>query len=205
MHRKNITTKGKPVGETGKAVVLLHGRGGSSGDMLAIASKLWLDDYTVLAPQATRNTWYPYSFLMPEEKNQPWLESALDLLSSLEAELLKEGVLPGSLYFGGFSQGACLSLEYAARNAKKYGGVLAFTGGLIGESVNKNKYRGDFQQTPVFIGSSDPDSHIPVERVRETELLLKNLNAKPSVHIYPGIGHTIIEEEIETVNQLFFS
>ncbi len=204
MHRKNITTKGKLVAETGKAVVLLHGRGGSSADMLAIASKLWLDDYTVLAPQATRNTWYPYSFLMPEERNQPWLESALDLLSNLEVDLLKEGVSPESLYFGGFSQGACLSLEYTARNAKKYGGVLAFTGGLIGETVNKDKYRGDFQHTPVFIGSSDPDSHIPVERVRETESLLEGMNARPSVHIYPGIGHTIIEEEIDTVNQLFF-
>ncbi len=204
MHRKNIITRGKPMTETGKAIVLLHGRGGSAGDMLQVASKLWLDGFTILAPQATRNTWYPYSFLAPEEKNQPWLDSALQLLSDVEEESRKEGVSVDSLYFGGFSQGACLTLEYTARNAKKYGGILAFTGGLIGSTLNKNKYSGDFQGTRVFIGSGDPDSHVPVERVRETGSFLKSMNAAPSVHIYPGIDHTITDEEIMTVNQLFF-
>ncbi len=204
MHRKNIITRDKSLAETGKAIVLLHGRGGSAGDMLQVAAKLWLDGFTILAPQATRNTWYPYSFLAPEEKNQPWLDSALQLLSDVEEESRKEGVSADSLYFGGFSQGACLTLEYTARNAKKYGGILAFTGGLIGSTLNKNKYSGDFQGTQVFIGSGDPDFHIPVERVRETGSLLKNLNAEPSVYIYPGIGHAITDEEIVTVNQLFF-
>lgn len=205
MHPKNIITAGKLPSESEKAIILLHGRGGSAEDMTFIAGRLQIDDFAVLIPRANRNTWYPYSFLMPEERNQPWLDGALDLLSGLEAELQEEGIPSSSIYFAGFSQGACLSLEYTARNAKKYGGVIAFTGGLIGDKIHEDKYRGDFQGTKIFIGSGDPDSHIPVKRVRETELLLKKLNARTSVYIYPEIGHTIIKEELDTVNRLFFS
>ncbi len=204
MHKKDIVYAGERPEKANKAIILLHGRGASAENILTLAEHLHLPGFAVMAPRASQNTWYPYSFLYPESENQPWLDSALDLLASIEDEIYAHGLKSKDLYFAGFSQGACLSLEYTARHAKPYGGVVAFTGGLIGHTVNQKKYNGDFQQTPVYIGTSDPDPHIPVDRVRDSEAVFKNMNARTTVEIYPGIGHTIVEEEIRKVNAIFF-
>jgi phospholipase/carboxylesterase len=204
MHGKKIISGGLSLESAEKVMIMLHGRGAPAENILGLARYLDLEGFALLAPQAANSTWYPQSFLAPRTANEPWLGSALQLLKGLEAELLEKGFGPESLYFLGFSQGACLSLEYAARNAKRYGGVIAFTGGLIGERLNPGEYRGDFDRTPVFIGSSDPDMHVPVARVHETGKILQSLNAGVDVQIYPDMGHTVSEEEILAVNESIF-
>lgn len=188
-----------------KVLVLLHGRGGSAEDILSLSAHLNVSDFTLIAPQASNNTWYPYSFLAPPVQNEPWLSSALALLKELVDDLYNKGVSPENIYFSGFSQGACLTLEFVTRNANKYGGVVAFTGGLIGDKIYSENYKGDFQGTPVFIGTSDPDPHVPVERVYATTNILKNMNADVTEKIYNNMGHTINQDEIENANKLVFS
>lgn len=205
MHGKDIITSGLSVEKAEKVLILLHGRGGSAQNMIHITNDLKLNDFAVLAPQASRNTWYPYTFMMPQAMNDPWLGHALKMLSEIESSILDQGFKSEDIFFSGFSQGACLSLEYSARNAKKYGGVIAFTGGLIGDKVNEALYSGDFENTPVFIGTSDPDPHVPVERIYETDTVFKKLNADTHIHIYKEMGHTIIQDELDRVNQIFFS
>jgi phospholipase/carboxylesterase len=204
MHTENIKTAGKPVAEAKKALIMIHGRGGSAEDILSIASHLQVEDYALLAPQASNHTWYPLSFLAPTQQNEPGLSSALDLIAEMEKELNKQGIGAENIYFLGFSQGACLTLEYVSRNAKRYGGVVAFTGGLIGDKVDHENYGGDFQGTPVFIGTSDPDPHVPVERVQATKEVLQKMNAALTVKIYPNMGHTISQEEVDKANGLIF-
>ena len=167
-HEKNIVIRGKALTKDSKVLILVHGRGGSAEDILSLASYLNVDDFTLMAPQATNNTWYPFSFLMPTTQNEPWLSSALNLVKELTEELISKGVPYKNIYFAGFSQGACLTLEFVTRNGEQYGGVVAFTGGLIGDKIDTKNYKGDFKNTPVFIGTSDPDPHVPVERVHET-------------------------------------
>jgi len=154
-----------------------------------------------LAPQATNNTWYPYSFIAPPASNEPWLSSALTVLKEIVDDVVAKGILPANIYFLGFSQGACLSLESAARKARKFGGVIAFTGGLIGDAIHKEKYSGEFQGTPVFIGTGDPDPHVPVQRVKDSTKLLQDMGAIVTEKIFPGIGHTIIQQEFDFVNK----
>lgn len=205
MHKKNIMSAGKAVAEADKALVMLHGRGGSAEDILSLSSYLDVEDFAILAPQATNHSWYPHSFLMPPSQNEPWLSSALQLLADIEQELNVQGIASDHIYFLGFSQGACLSLEYTTRNARKYGGVVAFTGGLIGDKLYTENYQGDFERTPVFIGSSDPDPHIPVERVETSAEIIRKMNADTTVKIYKDRGHTISQPEVDIVNQLIFS
>ena len=205
MHQKNIITAGKELQPGSKVLVLLHGRGGSAEDILSLSAYLNVSDFTLIAPQASNNTWYPYSFLAPPVQNEPWLSSALALLKELVDDLYNKGVSPENIYFSGFSQGACLTLEFVTRNANKYGGVVAFTGGLIGDKIYSENYKGDFQGTPVFIGTSDPDPHVPVERVYATTNILKNMNADVTEKIYNNMGHTINQDEIENANKLVFS
>ncbi|MGV3657853.1 MAG: alpha/beta hydrolase [Chitinophagaceae bacterium] len=204
MHQKNIITAGKAVTPESKVLILLHGRGGSAEDILSLSSHLAVKDYALLAPQATNNTWYPYSFLAPPAQNEPWLTSALTLLRELADEVIARGVPTHHIYFAGFSQGACLTLEFVTRNAGKYGGVAAFTGGLIGDKIYNENYKGDFQNTPVFVGTSDPDPHIPVERVYATTNILKSMNADVTEKIYTNMGHTINQDEIDQANKLIF-
>jgi phospholipase/carboxylesterase len=205
MHQKNIVTAGRDVSNAKKVLIMLHGRGADADDILSVAPYLNTDEYALLAPQATGNSWYPYSFLMPIEQNEPWLTSALEILQSVVDELEEKGFRKEHIYFAGFSQGACLSLEFLARNAQKYGGLVAFSGGLIGSELNQSNYKGDFDETPVFIGSSDPDPHIPVKRVNETAEIYKKMNANVKKIIYPGMGHTIQQAEIEEANKLVFT
>ena len=204
MHRKEIITTGKKIEEAKKALILAHGRGASAEDILNLAPFLKVKDYVLIAPQATNYTWYPHSFLAPPQQNEPWLSSALDLLAELVHDINAAGIPDDQIYFLGFSQGACLTLEYLARHAKKWGGAAAFTGGLIGDKVYSENYKGDFNGTPIFIGTSNPDPHVPVERVHETVTTLIKLNASVTEKIYQNMGHTISEDEIEKANQLIF-
>ena len=202
MHKKNIVSAGKPLAAADKVLILLHGRGGSAEDILGLADHLSVKDFALLAPQATNSSWYPYSFMAPVEQNEPWLSSALSLLEDLVKELKASGKKEENIFFGGFSQGACLTLEFVTRNAARYGGVIAFTGGLIGEKINPENYKGDFAGTPVFIGTSDPDMHVPVARVYASSNILRDMNAMVVEKVYAGMGHTISGEEIGEANKL---
>lgn len=204
MHQKNIIAAGKELNEKNKVLILLHGRGGSAEDILSFSSYLDVKDFALLAPQATNNTWYPYSFLAPPAQNEPWLSSALNLMKDLLNELYSKGIPSENIYFAGFSQGACLTLEFVTRNANKYGGVAAFTGGLIGDKIYEENYVGDFKNTPVFIGTSDPDPHVPVERANATAKFLEKMNASVTLKVYPNMGHTVSQDEIENANRLVF-
>ncbi|HMH23760.1 MAG TPA: dienelactone hydrolase family protein [Puia sp.] len=204
MHKKNTIAAGKTLRAGGKALIMIHGRGGTAEDILSLADSLEAEEFALLAPQATGNTWYPYSFLAPPAQNEPWLSSALNVLDELVKEVTAQGVPHENIYFLGFSQGACLMLEYITRNAEKWGGAVAFTGGLIGDRICPEKYKGDFKGTPVFIGTSDPDPHVPVERVDATAELLKNMHASLTKKIYRNMGHTISQDEIGMANKLVF-
>lgn len=205
MHKKNIVFAGKPLNEAKNALILLHGRGADARDILSFASYLEVKDYALVAPEATSNTWYPFSFMMPPGQNEPWLSSALSLVKEVVGDLVKAGLSSSNIYFAGFSQGACLTLEFVARNATKYGGVAAFTGGLIGDKIYTENYKGDFQGTPAFIGTSNPDPHVPVERVHATTDILKSMNAIVTEKVYNNMGHTINEDEIKQANSLIFN
>ena len=204
MHKKEIITAGKKLTEAKKALIMIHGRGATAEDIMGLSSYLQVKDFALLAPQATNYTWYPYSFLMPPRQNEPWLSSAITLLGDVVSDVDKAGIAPENIYFLGFSQGACLTLEFVTRNARRWGGVTAFTGGLIGDKIYTENYKGDFKGTPVFLGTSDPDPHVPVERVYATTNILKSMNAAVTEKIYPGMGHTIAQDEIETANTLIF-
>lgn len=205
MHQKNYITAGKKINEARKGLIMLHGRGASAEDILRLVPYLQLDDYAILAPQATNHTWYPYSFLVPREQNEPWLTSALEVVGELVTEFNNAGIPNDQIFFLGFSQGACLTLDYVARNARQWGGAVVFTGGLIGETIDEKLYSGNFSGTPIFIGTSDPDVHVPMERVESSVKLLKSLNASVTLKIYPNMGHTISEDEIENANRLIFN
>lgn len=185
-------------------LIMLHGRGGRAEDILSLSAELEVNNYSLLAPQAANNTWYPYSFLAPPAQNEPWLTSALQLLEEVLADLYAIGLPSENIYFMGFSQGACLALEFAARHAAQYGGIAAFTGGLIGDKIYRENYKGDFRNTPVFIGSSDADPHVPVERVYASTNILKDMQAAVTEKIYTNMGHTINRDEIDIVNRLIF-
>ena len=202
MHKKQFILSGKELKDASKVLIMVHGRGASAESILTIADHLQVNDFALLAPQATNHTWYPYSFLAPSSQNEPWLSSALDLLNDIVKELQEKNIDTKDIYFLGFSQGACLTLEYVTRNARQYGGVIAFTGGLIGDKIYRDNYKGDFLSTPVFIGTSDPDPHVPVERVDATESILTKMNARVTKRIYERMGHTINQDEIGFANKI---
>lgn len=219
MHKLNYITGGAPLAGTNdsggagskagpagatKALILLHGRGGSAEDILSLADALPVKDFALFAPQADGHSWYPYSFLSPLSQNEPWLSGALDVVKELLGVVAEKGIGPENCWFAGFSQGACLMLEFLARNAQRYGGAAAFTGGLIGDRIYPHHYHGDFRQTPMFIGTGNPDAHVPVTRVHESTAQLKAMNAKVTEIVYPGMGHTITNEEIKEAARVAF-
>jgi phospholipase/carboxylesterase len=203
-HKKDIVTTGAPLQQAKGALVMLHGRGGTAGSILSLADEFNLVDMAIVAPQATNNSWYPYSFLAPQADNQPALNSALQVIDEVVADIIAGGITAENIYFAGFSQGACLTLEYITRNAKRFGGAVAFTGGLIGEKLARENYTGNFKNTPVLITTGDPDPHVPVTRVEESAAVLKELGANVTVKVYKGRPHTITQNEIELANQLIF-
>jgi len=202
---KETIKAGKSLDQAEKVLIMIHGRGGTAEDILSMAEYLNVSDFALVAPQATNNTWYPQSFLAPRAANEPSLSNALNTIKETVLNLEKEGFSKEQIYFLGFSQGACLTLDYVASNAARYGGVVAFTGGLIGEAVDHRNYHGDFDGTPIFIGSSDPDMHVPVSRVKESTTLLEDMGARVTEIIYENMGHTISHSEIAQVNKLIFN
>lgn len=200
----DIKLKGQPLKEAKKAVILLHGRGATADSILNLSSYLNLTDYAILAPQGNGNSWYPFGFMASDEGNKLALERSLQSIAETVEEVRQAGIPDDKIYFLGFSQGACLSLEYAARNARKYGGVVAFTGGLIGEKLQKEKYSGNFSDTPIFIGSSDRDFHVPASRIQDSGKLLQEMGANVTVKLFDDPEHTIRTEEINWVNQKIF-
>lgn len=203
-HQKDIITAGVPVAEAKRAIIFIHGRGASAADILSLNNNLNIEDAALFAPQATNHSWYPYSFIVPVKENQPALDSALTTIKDLVTEIENAGIPQEQIYFVGFSQGACLTLEYITRNAGKYGGAVAFTGGLIGKELNMQNYKGNFKQTPVLITTGDPDPHVPVSRVELSEGILKKMGANVTLKIYPGRLHTITKTEIELAKKLVF-
>lgn len=204
IHKLDLKYKGVPLEKAQKAVVMIHGRGGSAEDILSLSQFLNLSNYALLAPEATKRTWYPYSFLANVEDNEPWLSSALDVIGDTVDLVVKSGIETENIYFLGFSQGACLTLEFVTRNAKKYGGVVAFTGGLIGSEIQNMNYSGDFMRTPIFLGTGNPDSHVPLSRVVSTAKILRDMNANVTERVYQNRPHIISEDEVTLVNSLIF-
>lgn len=184
------------------AMIMVHGRGASAESILQLAAVLDQPGFAYLAPQAARSTWYPNSFLQPIESNEPWLTSALHVIDGVLGMVRDAGIVPERTMLLGFSQGACLSLEYVARNARRYGGVAGLSGGLIGPDGTSRDYPGSLDGTPVFLGCSDVDFHIPVERVHHTTEVLRKLGADVTERIYPGMGHEINHDEIRVVQQM---
>lgn len=200
-----VAQKGAPLAGAKAAMIMLHGRGGSAADMLALADVLAQPDIAYLAPQAAGHSWYPYPFTAPIERNEPWLSSALRVIDTLLERLDAAGFGPERVALLGFSQGACLGLEYAARHARRYAGVIGLSGGLIGPEGTPRDYPGTLAGTPVFLGCSDVDPHIPLARVRETTAVLQRLGAAVAERIYPGMAHLINEDEISVVRGLLAS
>jgi len=200
----NIIRKGPAIQEADKVAILIHGRGASAASILSLADHLNLNGFALMAPEAEGNTWYPYSFMAPDQQNEPAFSKAIGMIDALVKDCLKEGIPSENIYFIGFSQGACLTLEYTAQNALQYGGVIAFTGGLIGQTLSKDKYKGDFAKTPIFIGSSERDMHVPLSRIEESVNLLKEMGADVKMMIFKDTQHTIRQEEIDWVNKNIF-
>jgi predicted esterase len=197
-----VLRAGAPLDSSDAAMVMIHGRGGTAQDILALVPLLGVERVACLAPQAAGQTWYPYGFMSAIEKNEPGITSAMAAIARVLETIEQEGIPPERTLIMGFSQGACLGSEYAARHARRYGGLAILSGGLIGPDDTPRDYRGDLEGTPVFLGCSDIDHHIPERRVRDTAELLVRLGADVDMRIYPGMGHTINEEELEAVRQL---
>lgn len=200
---------GQPLLRSGVAVqdarlvaILLHGRGASADDILGLAHQFRAGDIAYIAPQAAGSAWYPYSFLAPIAHNEPWLGSAFRVIAGLVEDCGRQGIPAERLVVMGFSQGACLTLEFAARHARRYAAVIAFTGGLIGPPGTARDYTGEFAGTPVFIGSSDVDPHIPIERVHESTAVFQRMGARVDERVYPRMGHTINSDELRAAEAL---
>lgn len=213
MHDYNVLKTGAPLEEATHAIILLHGRGASAQSIVGLADefrdggalrrgKARARIY-VAAPQATNHTWYPFSFMADEAQNEPWLSGAVSVVRRLVDET-QAHVPVENIYLMGFSQGACLALEVAARVAQPYGGVAAFSGGVIGKEIARERYGGDFGGAKVYIGNSDADPHVPLSRSEESRDILEELGASVTLDVYPGMPHTIIPAEIEAVRGLMF-
>ena len=183
-------------------MVMVHGRGATAESILELARELRHPELAYVAPQADGYTWYPYSFLAPFERNEPYLSSGLARLGEVLELLRFAGIPPQRTILLGFSQGACLALEFAARNAHRYGGVVGLSGGLIGPPDTPRSYQGAFAGTPVFLGCSDRDPHVPRERVDETAEVMRRMGAAVTERIYPALGHTVNEDELEHVQAM---
>jgi predicted esterase len=202
-HAGQLVLTAGPAPENADAtIVLIHGRGADAEGMLSLYEGLGAEGLAAIAPQAAGNTWYPHSFLSPLDANQPYLDSALSKVNSLVADLLARGISSEQIVLLGFSQGACLTSEFVARHPRRYGAVIALTGGLIGPPGTPRNYPGSLDGTPVFLGTSDPDPHVPFERVKETEAVLSRMGAKVELRRYAGMPHTINDDELDACRKL---
>ncbi len=197
-----VLSSGTSLEQARMMVLLVHGRGATASDILTLGPELHQDGILWVAPQASGRTWYPFSFLSPVATNEPGLSSALSVLDGILGEAEHHGLTSDRIVLMGFSQGASLSLEFAARHARRFGGVVAFSGGLIGPEGTPRTYAGDFGGTPVFIGCSDRDPHIPAERVRESAEVMTRMGASVDMQLYANIPHTIIDEELTAARSI---
>ena len=197
-----VLRAGSPVADARLVAIMIHGRGASAENILQLAREFRAADIAYLAPQAAGSTWYPYSFLSPIAQNEPGITSGLRVIESLIEDVTRQGIQPERIVLMGFSQGACLSLEFAARHARQYAAVVGFSGGVIGPPGTPRDYAGTFERTPVFLGCSDVDPHIPLERVHETAAVFRRMSASVEERIYPGMGHTVASDELEAVDAL---
>ena len=193
---QRVATAGPPLGESQAAMILVHGRNAAPENILDLCRVLDRPGFSCLAPAAAGNTWYPFSFLAERSRNEPGLSSALQALGELVDRVLSHGVERRHLILLGFSQGACLASEFAVRHPGRFGGVIALSGGLIGPPGTTWELPGSFDQTPVFLGCSDVDSHVPKERVNESAVVFERMGAEVTKRIYPGMGHLVNQDEI---------
>lgn len=201
---ETLVERGLPIEQAKKAWIFLHGRGGTASDILSLVDFFGEASAYIAAPQAPNRTWYPHGFMDEEKLNEPWLTQSLGIINHLVEKIVK--VIPKeNIYFIGFSQGACLSLETTARSATKYGGIVAFAGGLIGSFVDQTKYHGDYQETPIFIGVNEEDPHIPLIRCQESQTLLEKMGASVNLKVYPGAYHRINQDEIHWARKILSS
>jgi phospholipase/carboxylesterase len=203
-HGQRIIQAGEPLETARAAMILVHGRGATAEDIMTVAPEVKQPGWAYLAPQAAGNAWYPNPFTAPLESNEPYLSAALDMLERL-LERVEARVPAERVVLLGFSQGACLTMEFAVRNARRYGGVVGLSGGLIGPDGTPRDYPGSFDGTPAFLGCSDVDPHIRKDRVEEAAAVLKRMGAGVTMRLYPGMGHTISEDEVEKVRELVAS
>ena len=199
---RELVTGGTPVADARAAVVAVHGRGATARSVLDLTSEVSPEGVALLAPQAARNTWYPNSFLAPIEANQPNLASGLRAVGDAVETATDAGIPVERVVLVGFSQGACLASEFVARNARRYGGLAALSGGVIGPDGTPRDYDGNLDGTPVFLGCSDRDPHIPLERVHETRDVFEGLHGDVTERIYEAMGHGVNEDELEHVREL---
>jgi predicted esterase len=197
-----VKTAGVPLAHAVAAAVMVHGRGATADSILILVPSLEMDGVAFLAPQAAGDTWYPYGFMSPIEQNEPGISSGLRAIKNVIDRLQAEGIPPERTLLLGFSQGACLTLEYAARHAKRYAGVAGLSGGLIGPDGTPRNYAGSLDGTPVFLGCSDVDSHIPAARVRKSAEVFRRLGGEVTMRLYPGMGHEVNEDEIAAVRSM---
>jgi phospholipase/carboxylesterase len=204
-HQKSRTVKAgvKPEQADG-VIVMIHGRGATAESIIPLANEFDAENFHFVAHQASGNTWYPYSFMAPSKQNEPGISSGLQAIFNIVSDLESKGLPKEKIIILGFSQGACLATEFVARHPAKYGGLIAFSGGMIGngDSVNPDIYNGSLDGTPYFVGCSDNDAHIPVERVEESVKVMEKLGASVNKKIYPAMGHTIIRDEIEEAQKI---
>lgn len=199
---QKLLTGGVPLTQARAVMILVHGRGAGAQDILALADSFERTDVAYLAPQAAGGEWYPYGFMSPMANNEPGLSSGLSVLAALVADAEEKGIPTSKIMVLGFSQGACLTLEFTACNARRYGAIFGLSGGLIGPEGRVWDYSGSLDGTPVFLGCSDNDPHIPRTRVEESAEVFSRLGANVNLQIYPNMGHTVTPEEIAVINQV---
>ncbi len=197
-----VYTAGAPLESARAAMIMVHGRGARAHDILMLSDYLNRPGLAFLAPQAANNTWYPNRFLAPLESNEPWLTSALERISAVHAQVISVGIPPERVFLLGFSQGACLALEYAARNPRRYGGVAGLSGALIGPPETPRDYPGSFDGTPVFLGCSNIDSHVPEAYVHSSANVFERMGAQVTTRIYSNMEHSINQDEVDFINQM---
>jgi predicted esterase len=196
---------GEPLSQARAAMLMVHGRGATAENILSLAGELNQPGFAYLAPQAAGNTWYPNRFLAPLAENEPWLSSALSFVGDLYSQIINAGLSPERVMLLGFSQGACLTMEFSARNARRYGGIVGLSGALIGPDDTPRDYKGSLEATPVFLGCSDVDFHVPKERVDQTAEVLRRLGGKVTKRLYPNMDHSINLDEINFVRGMMQS
>ena len=196
---QSVRMTGEPASRAQAAMLMIHGRGARAEDILSLANEFTVPGFAFFAPQAAGNTWYPNRFLVPLNENEPWLSSALKFVDDVLTEIVNAGISAERIILLGFSQGACLTLEFAARNARHYGGIVGLSGALIGPDDTPRDYKGSLAGTPIFLGCSDVDFHVPKERVDETAEVMQRLGGVVTERLYPNMDHSVNQDEIDSV------